>query len=441
MKKLLAVWLGKAIILVGKITGKKTTSAPGEYALRLCPNIIKDLNKYVEKGIIVTCGTNGKTTTNNMICLALENMGYKVMCNKLGANMLSGVVTAFLEKANLFGKAKVDYACFEIDEAYARIVFDYVKPDAMVITNLFRDQLDRYGEVELTARILQEAIDKVPNLKLILNGDDPQCVQFKNDKSIYYGVSEQVLPQEETRESLFCPQCGEKLSFNYHHYSQLGDFSCSSCGFKRPPIDVEVKDVSLKTPMRFTLNGQHIAIDYKGFYNIYNIAAVYSALNAMGENVEDFGKLLYGYKPQIGRMQEFKLNKPVILSLSKNPAGFNQAISTVNTDERKKDIIIAINDGLGDGQDVSWLWDVDFETLKNESMNTLTTTGIRKLDLSLRFKYSDIMPDFIISDMKEAISKALTTESEVVYVLVNYTALFSTEEVLNEMVKERGEDK
>ncbi len=439
MRKILAVWAGKLLTLAGHIIGKKSSSSPGEIALRICPDLVRDLNKYIKKSVIVTCGTNGKTTTNNLLCSALEKKGYKVLCNRLGANMLNGVATAFLQQADIFGRLSADYACLEIDEAYTRIVFDYVKPDVMVITNLFRDQLDRYGEIDITSNILKEAIAKVPGIKLVLNGDDPLCVQFGRGRSaVYYGVSEKVLPQlDDTKEGRFCPVCGAQLDFKYYHYSQLGDFSCPSCGFKRPKIDVEVKNVSLKTPMRFTINGTPMEINYKGFYNIYNIIAVYGALKSAGESTENFGGLLSDYKPQIGRMQEFAFKKPVILSLSKNPAGFNQAIATVNTDERKKDVIIAINDLANDGRDVSWLWDVDFDKVKDEKLNTLTTTGIRKWDISLRFKYADIMPDFITSDMREAVIRALETDSEAVYVLVNYTALFPTEKVLNDLLKER----
>lgn len=442
MRRLIAIWLGKALTIAGRLIGKKSSSSPGEYALRICPNLINDLNNRVKRKIIVTCGTNGKTTTNNLMCSALEAKGYKVLCNRLGANMLNGIATAYLQAANLFGGLKADYACLEIDEAYTPILFDRIKPDVMIITNLFRDQLDRYGEIDITSDILKRAIAKVPDLKLILNGDDPLCVQFGEGHRAYYcGISEKVLPQlDDTKEGRFCPVCGEEQSYNYYHYSQLGDFYCPHCGFKRPQIDFEVKNVSLKTPMKFTLNGQTMEINYKGFYNIYNLIAVYGAMNVIGEGAEDFSQLLSGYKPQIGRMQEFPFRKPVILSLSKNPAGFNQAISTVNTDERKKDVIIAINDKANDGRDVSWLWDVDFDKIKDEHLNTLATTGIRKWDISLRFKYADIAIDLITSDMSEAVTKALQSDSEVVYVLVNYTALYSTEAVLKELLKREGEN-
>lgn len=437
MRKLLAIWLGKLLTVVGKLVGKKSSSSPGAYALKICPDFVRGLNKCVSKGVIVTCGTNGKTTTNNLMATALEAKGYRVLCNRLGANMLSGIATTLLQEMDIFGRLRADYACLEIDEAYTPIVFDYVKPDVMVITNLFRDQLDRYGEIDITSDIIKRAIAKVPNLRLVLNGDDPLCVQFGMEKGVkpyYYGISEKVLPQlDDTKEGRFCPVCGSEQKYAYYHYSQLGDFLCPHCGFERPKIDFEVKNVCLDAPMTFDINGQHMRINYKGFYNIYNLIAVYGALNVLGVGTDGFSWLLAGYKPQIGRMQEYKFNKPVILSLSKNPAGFNQAIATVNTDKRKKDVIIAINDKANDGRDVSWLWDVDFDKIADENLNTLTTTGIRLYDISLRFKYADIPVDFMTSDMAEAVKKCLETKSEVVYVLVNYTALYSTESVLKKL--------
>lgn len=440
MKRLLAIWIGKLVFLVGRITKRQTSSAPGELALKLCPTLISDMNRRVAKKIIVTCGTNGKTTTNNVICTALEAKGYKVMCNRIGANMLSGVATAYIESATLFGKINADYACLEIDEAYAKIIFKQITPDVMVITNLFRDQLDRYGELDGTVKLISDAIDMANGVTLVLNADDPVCAQFGTKdgvKALYYGVSEKVLEDEDNGiEGRFCPICGSALSYNYHHYSQLGDFFCPTCSYKRPEPDYVIGNVKLGVPMSFAINGEQFTVNYKGFYNILNLSAVYVALCAAGETVGNFAELLTGYKPPSGRMQEFKLNKTVVLSLSKNPAGFNQAITTVNSDTRKKDVIIAINDGAGDGRDVSWLWDVNFDKLKNENLNTLAVTGVRRYDTALRFKYSDIDLDMVTDSMKDAILNALKTESEIVYAMVNYTAMYSTEAILKEL--ERG---
>lgn len=436
----MAIWLGKMVFLAGKITKRQTSSAPGELALKVCPTLISDMNKRVAKKIIVTCGTNGKTTTNNVICSALEAKGYKVMCNRIGANMLSGAVTAYIESATLSGKINADYACLEIDEAYARIIFRQIKPDVMVITNLFRDQLDRYGEHDGTVKLINDAIDMADGVTLVLNADDPVCAQFgkkENVKALYYGVSEKVLEDEDNaKEGRFCPVCGSALSYNYHHYSQLGDFFCPGCDYKRPDPDYVINNVKLGVPMSFAINGEAYTVNYKGFYNILNLSAVYTALCAAGESVENFDRLLSGYKPPSGRMQEFNLKKPVVLSLSKNPAGFNQAITTVNADSRKKDVILAINDGAGDGRDISWIWDVNFQKLRNENTNTLSVTGVRRYDTALRFKYDDTEVDVLTDSMKDAILKALDTDSEIIYVMVNYTAMYSTEAILKEL--ERG---
>lgn len=436
----MAIWLGKMVFLAGKITKRQTSSAPGELALKVCPTLISDMNKRVAKKIIVTCGTNGKTTTNNVICSALEAKGYKVMCNRIGANMLSGAVTAYIESATLSGKINADYACLEIDEAYARIIFRQIKPDVMVITNLFRDQLDRYGELDGTVKLINDAIDMADGVTLVLNADDPVCAQFgkkENVKALYYGVSEKVLEDEDNaKEGRFCPVCGSALSYNYHHYSQLGDFFCHGCDYKRPDPDYVINNVKLGVPMSFAINGEAYTVNYKGFYNILNLSAVYTALCAAGESVENFDRLLSGYKPPSGRMQEFNLKKPVVLSLSKNPAGFNQAITTVNADSRKKDVILAINDGAGDGRDISWIWDVNFQKLRNENTNTLSVTGVRHYDTALRFKYDDTEVDVLTDSMKDAILKALDTDSEIIYVMVNYTAMYSTEAILKEL--ERG---
>lgn len=439
MRLILAVWAAKLAAALGKMLGKKSSSTPGEIALKICPNLIRKLKKNVRGKVFVTCGTNGKTTTNNLICTALEKLGYKVICNRVGANMLSGVANVFALECNIFGRFKADYACFEIDEAYAVKVFDEITPDVMIVTNLFRDQLDRYGELETTAELLKAAVKKCGELTLVLNGDDPvsaglgdgiECVK-------YFGISEQVLKQVgDAKEGRYCTCCQNELSYSYHHYNQLGDYYCEHCGNKRPNIDFEAKNIKLDRGISFTVNSKdNVSLNYRGFYNIYNILAVYAALKSAGIETGNFSLLLSDYKPQIGRMEEFNLGKPVILNLAKNPAGFNQAIMTVCEDKRKKDIIIAVNDAVSDGQDISWLWDVDFEKVADETAGILITSGKRRYDLALRFKYADINAE-CTDNMREAIQKCLNTDSEAVYVLVNYTALFSTQNIMLDIKKE-----
>ena len=444
MRKIIAVWAAKAVTLVGNIIRKKSSSAPGKVALKICPDLIRVLSKGISKGIVVVCGTNGKTTTNNLLNTALIKCGYTTVCNNLGANMLSGVATALTEASNLLGKVSVDYGVFEVDEAYARHLFNYLKPTCMIVTNLFRDQLDRYGEVEATLGLIDEAVNKAEGVTLVLNGDDPVTVQLgENRNAVYYGVSEQVLPQTEKGvEGKFCAKCGGEQKYNFYHYSQLGDYYCESCGYKRPEINFDATEVDLSSSMKFTVNKSvKIDVNYRGFYNIYNILSVYSAMSAMGIKNFDFNKILADYKPQIGRMELMDLGKPVILNLAKNPAGFNQAIQTVMLDKRKKDVIVAINDGETDGRDITWLWDVDFENLADENLNSLTVAGRRRYDLALRFKYNDIKVESVTGNMKGAIQKCLKTDAEVCYVLVNYTVLFSTQETMLEIKKEQGGEK
>lgn len=445
MRLIIAVWAAKLLAAIGMVMGKKSSSKPGEIALKICPDLIEKLKKNIKGEVFVTCGTNGKTTTNNLLCSALEKSGKTVVCNRVGANMISGVANVLALSCNIFGKFKADNACLEIDEASAVKVFDKIKPDVMIITNLFRDQLDRYGEIGMTVDLINRAIDKCDKLKLVLNGDDPICASFgKGRDAVYFGVSEPVMEQTDgTREGRYCSECMSELSYKFYHYSQLGDYYCENCGNKRPLIDFEATDVSILDGLKFNINKtETIDINYRGFYNIYNILAVYAALKTADIEGAKFSDMLADYKPQIGRMEEFKLdNKSVILNLAKNPAGFNQAIMTVCADKRKKDVIIAINDAPGDGLDISWLWDVDFEKLCGENTGLIITNGKRRYDLTLRFKYNDIKVNFCTVNMKEAIEKCLASDSEVVYALVNYTALFSTQNILLEIKKEKEEEK
>ncbi len=439
MRKIIAILAAKLAAVAGRIIGKNSSSTPGSIALKICPDIIKILSRNITRGIVVTCGTNGKTTTNNLLNTTLLKCGYTTVCNELGANMLSGVATAFVLRSDIFGRRKTDYAVLEIDEAFARRVFRHLKPDFMIVTNLFRDQLDRYGEIETTLALLDEAVSMADDVKLILNGDDPISSQLGEKRDAhYYGISEQVLPQvDEAKEGQFCPKCGAVQQYNYFHYSQLGDFYCENCGNKRPDIEFSATNVDLSGAMKFMVNNSTVDVNYRGFYNIYNILAVYSAMSVMGINTDDFNGILSDYKPQIGRMELINLKKPFILNLAKNPAGFNQAIQTVMLDKRKKDVIIAVNDGETDGQDVSWLWDTDFEKLIDNNLNSISVSGARVYDLALRFKYSGASCEIALN-IKDAIKKCMQSDAEVCYVLVNYTVLFSTQKLMLDIQKEIG---
>ena len=400
------------------------------------------LSSQIRGKIFVTCGTNGKTTTNNMLCAALEKEGQKVVCNHTGSNMLNGVVAAFVLAAGPTGRLDADYACIEVDEASTRHVFPGLKPDYMLLTNLFRDQLDRYGEIDITMNILEEMMKKVPDMKVIVNGDDALSAYLAMDCGnpfVTYGISKPVQKSaaNEIREGRFCKKCGAKLEYSFYHYSQLGDYKCPSCGFARPAIQYDAHDVKVGDQLSFHVEDKHLTANYKGFYNVYNILAAYAGLRTAGFSGEHFQDMLNGFNPENGRMEQFRIKGTgVMLNLAKNPAGFNQNISAVMQDKSPKDIIITINDNAQDGTDISWLWDVDFDLLGDESIHSITVSGIRCQDMRLRMKYVDI-PVQLEADVETAIRKRIADGVGNLYVLVNYTALFGTHNILKKMEGEK----
>ncbi len=434
IRLILAVLVCKLLVIIGKLMGTKSSAAPGMYASKICPSILPLLAKQVRCGIVAVCGTNGKTTTNNIIYKILTDKGYKVVCNNIGANMMGGVITAFVEKTNLFGKLDCDYATLEMDEAFSVKIFEKLTPDVTVITNLFKDQLDRYGEVELTAGYLKNALSLAPKTRLVINGDDPVLykIALNHSNFISYGVKEKV---EEDIETGFCPECAKELKYNYHHYSDLGNYYCENCDFKHPGYNFYATNVKLSDGIDFVLNDStNIKVEYRGFYNVFNILAALSAVDALGVGISDVEKSLIDYKPQIGRMESFNLKKQVILNLAKNPAGFNQAIKTVLSDSRRKDIVLAVNDCESDGKDISWLWDVNTETLNDENIGKIGLCGMRKDELNLRLKYGETDKEILIFDsIGDCVNALINTDSEVLYLLVNYTMIFESQKLLKKM--------
>lgn len=436
VRRLMAVWTAKIVSTACRISGRQGVTLAGKIALKIDPNILKDLSSQVREKIFVVCGTNGKTTTNNLLCSAIESEGKKMVCNHTGSNMLAGVAAAFVLSAKNSGRLDADYACIEIDEASTLRIFPHFKPDYMILTNLFRDQLDRYGEIDITMKLLSQAIEMAPDMKLVVNGDDSLsaylAMESKNDY-VTYGITEQVFKDQESREireGRFCKKCGARLEYEYYHYSQLGIYRCPSCGFKRPKIDYDASEISMENGLSFQVEGRKFTANYRGFYNIYNILAAYAGAREAGFALSRFPQVLNQFNPQNGRMEQFSIDgTKIILNLAKNPAGFNQNISAVMEDPSDKDLIIVINDNAQDGTDISWLWDVDFERFSDPSVKSVTVSGIRCQDMRLRMKYVDI-PSNLVEDVEKAIKERIRCGCKNLYVLVNYTALYSTRNIL-----------
>ncbi len=434
----LAVMVCKVLIVIGKLMGTRSSSAPGRFALKICPDALSLLAPKVKEKIICVLGTNGKTTTNNMINTLITQTGCTTVCNSVGANMFDGVATAFISAAGLFGSLKADYAVLEIDEASAKIVFDHLTPHVIVVTNLFRDQMDRYGEITETLEQLKIAIKKAPEATLVLNGDDPMCASFTKSVTnphVVFGVSEKTnQPETESKEGRTCIFCGNELSYNFYHYSQLGDFYCEGCDYKRPIPHFGASRVELSPTVSFLLNEkQEVKTNLLGFYNLYNVLAAIAVAETVKLYIANYTQAFADYETQTARMEEFHLEKPVILNLAKNPAGFNQAIATLKNDPRKKAVVVGINDMPSDGIDISWLYDVDFEWLSDCVAHG--ASGKRCQDMALRWYYADVESVTVNENPVSVALDFLKTDCEVVYLLVNYTLIFDAKKELKKAEK------
>ena len=438
LRRIAAVWTSKLVARICKMLGKQGVTWAGKIALMIDPKILTELAGDVKEKIYVVCGTNGKTTTNNLLCSTLEAQGKKVVCNHTGSNMLNGCVASFVLSTGWNGRLDADYACIEVDEASALRIFPHFKPDFMVLTNLFRDQLDRYGEIDITMNLVRDAMKLAPDMKIIVNADDALSVfvtQESGNPYVTYGIGEKVFEESinEIKEGRFCKKCGAKMEYNFYHFSQLGDYYCSACDFKRPEIKYNASEIETGDHLAFCVDNRRIKANYRGFYNIYNILASYAAAREAGLLLENFQKVLDAYNPENGRNEHFSIDgTEIILNLAKNPAGFNQNISAVMEDKTLKDIIILINDNDQDGTDVSWLWDVDFDRFQSDNINSIVVSGIRCQDMRLRLKYVDI-PANLEQDVEKAIRERIANGCKNLYVLVNYTGLYSTHNILKRM--------
>lgn len=446
MRYLLAVWIGKIASFAIKMLRRGGTAAPGKLAIKICPDILKISAQKLKKNggkIIAVMGTNGKTTTNNLLANFLEEEGYEIVANRKGANMPVGMVTAFLEKTSIFGKIRGEYASIETDEAWARHAFPSLMPDIVVLGNLFRDQLDRYGEVKLTMGLVREAFEIIPDALLIINADDPvvtATVQGLPNKIKYFGIENAFRDNtDKPKEGQFCYICGKKLNYEFRHFSQLGKYNCE-CGFCRPEISFNAKNITSFPEISFEIEGYgNVRINGRGVYNIYNILGASAGALSAGVSIDAIKRGAEKYKPQSGRLEEFKINgKSVFIILSKNPAGFNQSVGAVLEDPREKDVLISINDFHADGKDVSWLWDVDFGALeKSGKVSSYSVSGTRYGDMGLRLKYEDVTLNKIslFAESKNAVKSALEGNCDAVYMLVNYTALNGVRDAVKEIQK------
>jgi len=437
MKKLryyLALFGAKALTKLIKLRGKsKGTSAPGMLAVKICPDFIRCASLSNKKKIITVTGTNGKTTTTGLLAHIAEENGEKIIHNTEGANMLTGIAAALASNTTLSSKS--DYLIFESDEAYLRKLYDYISADYLLITNLFRDQLDRYGELDITFRKIKEAISKNKKLKVIINADDPTLEGIAPDnEKIYFGLSDtefgyQTEKSKAPSENTACPKCSEALSYEKRFYAHIGHYKCD-CGYKRvtPKYNARAKVYDAYSEITLEFNGKEeiFTVNLPGLYNVYNaLGAIASALE-LGITPDVIRKAFQTYSSVFGRAQMTEINGvKTLIQLIKNPVGASEVIRQIRGFEKSK-LLIILNDDYADGRDVSWIWDADFEFLSGYKQQIIVS-GYRAFDAALRLKYAGVDTSLITveEDIKSAVNRAcsITKSDETLLILPTYTAL------------------
>ncbi len=432
----LAVGVAKTVTGMVKMLRLGAASVlPGEISRRLHSRLLPLLFEQVKQGVILIVGTNGKTTTSLLLRTILEDQGYQVTHNSSGANLINGLITALLVDTDITGKLNVDYAILEVDENVLPLVLKDCQPKYILGLNLFRDQLDRYGEVDTIAQRWQKAIATLPtDTIIILNADDPtlnHLGQKLTQKVLFFGLSEPDLYLEaipHAVDSIYCPSCGNLLDYQGVYLSHLGDYKCPNCGFAKNKTAFDSKEW-----------GQILI----GVYNKYNTIAAGLLAQEIGITIEDIFNTISDFKAAFGRAEELTIDhKQVRILLSKNPVGMNETIRAVNNINKTKEsavTLLVLNDRIPDGTDVSWIWDVDTEQLVATG-GKLIVSGDRVYDMALRLQYSfDKLESkntnfelIIQEDLGDAIATSLelTKKEETLHILPTYSAMLEVREAL-----------
>ena len=400
---------------------------PGKIALYADPRVIADLAPRLQKGSVCVVGTNGKTTVTNLLADALETAGQRVVCNRTGANLDSGVATALLHAR------EADWGVFECDELWLAKILPHLQANYVVLLNLFRDQLDRVGEIDRIQESIAGALATSPKTTLVFNADDPLCAAIAErvgNPTVAFGVDEDLhLPQNTVADAQMCQRCSAMLEYAYRQYGQLGSYCCPACGFARPSLDCAARDVHLGADgLSFAAHGPRgdaeIEAPFSGAYMVYNLLATWAAADLVSVPAEALQRAIDAFDPRNGRLQEFAVaGRRTLLNLAKNPTGFNQNIKIILQDEGPKAVAFFVNDKEGDGRDVSWLWDIDFEELAGQSGLRVFAGGIRKNDVQVRLKYAGL-DAALVDDAAGMFAQlgGLPADARA-YVIANYTAL------------------
>lgn len=421
---------------------------PGLLAQSIDPDIVPEMARRLGHGSVLVTGTNGKTTTARLLASILRSAGLSPVANRAGSNMMRGVAAALTEGCRWSGGFADEGRCigvFEVDEATLPLVAAAVQPRAIVFTNLFRDQLDRYGEVEHVAGLWLEAAKGLPPATtLVLNADDPSVANLgcvARGYVVHYGLddaAQAVEGVEHAADARWCSTCGEELTYEAIFYGHVGHWRCLGCGRMRPSLDISgrrvvVNDNGLGMEMELRGTEFEVYLPLWGLYNAYNALAAAAAAMALGIGPQEIRVGLAAATAAFGRQEKLEIDgKEVRVVLAKNPAGLNQVLRAMTAAEGSLDVAFFLNDGIADGRDISWIWDVDFEVLAGR-VRELTISGTRAWDMALRLKYAGLDPwGRVEMDAGRALERAIarTRRGSTLYVVPTYTAMLKVRGLL-----------
>jgi UDP-N-acetylmuramyl tripeptide synthase len=440
----LEIGLARAAAGLSRLAGAGGgTTLPGKLLWKLDPSAVDRLAARLPRGSALVSATNGKTTAAAMAARILEP-SLRLAHNRAGANLVSGVASA------LVAARDAELGLFEVDEAALPEVARRVAPRAVSLGNLFRDQLDRYGELELVAGRWREMARGLPaGALLVANGDDPQLGEIATERpgSVVFGVDDprHASPElQHAADSKWCVRCGTPYAYAAAYIGHLGDYRCPACGHARPPLDVVAREIELNglESVSFRLEtpegSARVELQVPGLYNVYNALAAASLARGLGSSTEDIVAGLQGFSAAFGRFERIQLDeRSLLVLLIKNPAGANEVVRTLVAGGSPRLLLVALNDEIADGRDVSWIWDVDFEPLL-EGLERLIATGERAAELALRFKYAGLPEHTIevVPSLEAALDRGLelTPPGDELIALPTYTAMLA----LRDLVSRRG---
>lgn len=422
------------------------SSFPGKVAMKLDPNILSELAKNYR--VVIITGTNGKTVTTALITQILSQKFANTITNSTGSNMLQGIVSTFVNAKVGTKHSEQNLAILEVDEASLRRITKFIKPELILVTNIFRDQLDRYGEIYTTYQYILEGARQAPEAKLILNGDLPllHSEETKNPQ-IYYGFANQqkttLKDAPHNTDGIICPQCEQILSYYMLTYSNLGDYHCAHCGFSRPPLTYQVDGINDLTPdsSTFTIAGEEFYLPVAGLYNIYNALAAYAVALEFSMDPQTIRQGLAATKRVFGRQEVIQTQgKEVHLNLIKNPVGCNQIIELLKLEQRPFSLLVFLNSQPADGRDISWIWDADFEAIQAiSSCQQITVGGERQEDMKKCLEVAGLANKNLQTLDAEVVDAIHNNQEQTIYILTTYTALLEIREQLAKagIIKER----